>query len=147
MDPAFVRAARGDLVWNALLLLTVFLPLASLTVDVPEYFSAASYLEQALAASSQDAANACLDLQRYSQSGLAALDPHCLRRTAQQRFAQATAELAAMGHRPALVHTACRTHCQEVTLRGTVAVRVFFALSPALTITREATSRARMTAG
>ena len=38
----FVIGRRADMVWSALLFITIFLPLASLSVDVPEYFRVAT---------------------------------------------------------------------------------------------------------
>ena len=147
MPAVWFRDTGGSLIWNAAVILLVFLPLASLTVDVPAYLRVASHLEQALATAAQDAANSCLDLSSFSQSGTAILALPCLQQTAQQRFDQATSSLAAAQHRPTLAQVTCHNACQTVTLQGTVAVRVFFALSPAITLTRSATSRTRMTFG
>lgn len=147
MDPTWMRDTRGNLVWHTVVLLTVFLPLASLTVDIPEYFKAAAHLEQVLAASAQDATNTCLQLEQYSLTGHAALDAACLARVAQQRFALATAGLRAMRHQPVLVSVTCTDSCRTATLRGTVTLHVFFASSPVLVIAREVSSRTRMISG
>ncbi len=144
---AWLWDTRGSLVWNASVILFMFLPLASLTVDIPEYLRVASHLEQALATAAQDAANTCLDLEVFSQSGTVTLNAPCLRRVADQRFRQATAPLAASQHAPILVQVRCQDACQTVTLEGTATLHVFFDLSPAVTLSRTATSRARMTAG
>src|SRR5690606_14330801 len=34
----WLQSSRGDMVWNALVLISVLLPLASLTLDVPRYY-------------------------------------------------------------------------------------------------------------
>lgn len=147
MRPAWYRDTQGSLVWNAVVILAVLLPLASLSVDVPEYFRVASHLEQSLATAAQDAANTCLDLKSFSQSGVATLDLPCLRRVAGQRFDQATVSLADAQHAPSLTQVTCHDACQTVTLQGTTTVHVFFALSPAVTLVRTASSRVRMTSG
>ncbi len=147
MTWVWFKGTGANLIWNAAVILLVFLPLASLTVDVPAYFQVGSQLEQALATAAQDATNSCLDLPSFSQSGTALLELPCLRQTAQQRFDQATSSLAAAQHGPTLTQITCHSACQTVTLQGTAAVRVFFSLSPAITLTRSATSRVRMTSG
>ncbi len=147
MHPAWWRDVRGSLVWNAVVILLVFLPVASLAVDVSAYFRVASHLEQSLATAAQDAANTCLDLATFSQVGTATLDLPCLYRVAGQRFEQVTSSLATDQHVPSLTQVACHNDCQTVTLQGTATLHVFFALSPAVTVTRTVSSRVRMTAG
>lgn len=140
-------SARASLVWNAIVLMTVFLPLSSLVFDVPQYFAAASKLEMALDAAAQGAANDCLQLAEFSRSGLTGLDEGCLHGQALVRFQELTASLTDAGHGTSLTTIECRDNCQTVFLQGTVAVRVFFSLSPEISISRTASSMVRMTAG
>ena len=46
--------------WSALLFTTIVLPLAGLSVDVPEYFRVATQLQGTLDATTQQAVNDCL---------------------------------------------------------------------------------------
>ncbi len=142
-----VSGTRASLVWNAMVLMTVCLPLSSLILDVPQYFAAAAHLEMALDAAAQGAANDCLSLAEFSQSGMARLDAGCIGTQAQRRFQSLTAPLAAAGHVPMMEEAGCQDSCRMVVLRGTVALRVFFALSPAVTIVRTGSAAVRMTAG
>ena len=40
--------SRGDMVWNALIIVTVLLPLSGLAIDVPRYFALRSRLQAAV---------------------------------------------------------------------------------------------------
>ena len=137
----------ANLVWNTMVLMTVLLPLSSLVFDVPQYFAAAANLEMALEAAAQEVANDCLQLAEFSQSGIVRLDAGCIDHQARRRFESLTGPLAASGHVPVLTASACKDSCQTVILRGTTALRVFFSLSPTITIARTGSSQVRMTAG
>ncbi len=143
----WVFGTRASLVWNTMVLMTVLLPLSSLVFDVPQYFAAAANLEMALEAAAQGAANDCLQLAAFSQSGMVRLDADCIGNQARRRFESLTGPLAAAGHVPVLTAAECRDSCQTVALRGTTAIRVFFSLSPKITIARTGSSQVRMTAG
>ncbi len=145
MDP-FVSGTKANLVWNAMVLMTVLLPLSSLVFDVPQYFAAAANLEMALEATAQGAANDCMRLAAFSQSGTSRLDAGCIDLQARRRFETLTKPLTAAGHAPALTASGCQEGCQTVFVRGVAAIHVFFSLSPAITIVRTGSSKVRMTA-
>jgi len=130
-----------------MVLMTVFLPLSSLVFDVPQYFAAAATLEMALEAAAQEAANDCLQLEAFSRRGVARLDADCIGRQAGRRFVSLTGPLAGSGHEPTLTASRCEDSCQTVVLHGAATIRVFFSLSPTITIARTGSSQVRMTAG
>lgn len=143
----FVMGRRADMVWSAVLFITIFLPLASLSVDVPEYFRVATQLQGALDASAQQAVNDCLDLEGFSNTGTAQLKSTCIQQAAGQRFRSETSGLATGGHSPELTSVACSNGCRSLQVQGVVATRVFFSLSPRIRIVRVARSEVRMVHG
>ena len=143
----FITNSKASLVWNTMVLMTVFLPLASLVFDVPQYFAAAANLEMALDAAAQEAANDCLQLLSYSQSGTTSLDSSCVASQARRRFQVLTDPMAAAGHVPNLTMVTCSNACRTLHLQGATTIRVLFSLSPPITIIRSSNSQVRMTAG
>lgn len=143
----FFTGQTGDMVWSALLFITIFLPLASLSVDVPEYFRVATLLQGALDAAAQEAVNDCLDLEGFSNTGTARLKSACIRQAAGQRFRSETSSLATEGHSPVLTSVSCSHGCKSLEVQGTVSTRVFFSLSPQIRILRVARSGVRMVHG
>ena len=135
------------MVWSALLFITIFLPLASLSVDVPEYFRVATLLQGALDAAAQEAVNDCLDLEGFSNTGTARLKSTCIQQTVGQRFRSETSSLATEGHNPSLTSAVCSNGCTTVNVHGVVSTRVFFSLSPRIRIVRAARSDVRMVHG
>ena len=71
MPPSLLLVASGDMVWNALVIVTVLLPLAGLAIDVPRYFALRSRLQIAA-----DAARK----RRARQVDIAALSKHRAKR-------------------------------------------------------------------
>ena len=53
---------EGNMVWHALILITVLIPLASLTIDVPRYYTLRSRLQLAADAAAESASR-CLDFR------------------------------------------------------------------------------------
>ena len=143
----FFTGRAGDMVWSALLFITIFLPLASLSVDVPEYFRVATLLQGALDAAAQEAVNDCLDLEGFSNTGTARLKSACIRQVAGQRFHSETSSLATEGHSPVLTSVSCSQGCKSLEVQGTVSTRVFFSMSPQIRILRAARSDVRMVHG
>ncbi len=143
----FVIGRKADMVWSALLFITIFLPLASLSVDVPEYFRVATLLQGALDASAQQAVNDCLDLEGFSNTGTARLKSACIQQAAGQRFGSETSSLTTGGHSPVLMSVACSNECRSLQVQGVVSTRVFFSLSPRIRIVRTARSDVRMVHG
>ena len=56
------------MVWNALVIVTVFLPLAGLAIDVPRYFALRSRLQIAADAGAEAAARQ-VDIPHYQNTG------------------------------------------------------------------------------
>ena len=140
----FLIGRKADMVWSALLFITIFLPLASLSVDVPEYFRVATLLQGALDAAAQEAVNDCLDLEEFSNSGTARLKATCIRQAAGQRFRSETSSLSVEGHSPVLTSVSCSNGCKSLEVQGVVSTRVFFSMSPQIRIVRAARSDVRM---
>ena len=143
----FIIGCKADMVWSTLLFITIFLPLASLSVDVPEYFRVATLLQGALDAAAQEAVNDCLDLEGFSNTGTARLKSTCIRKAAGQRFRSETSGLSVEGHNPVLTAVACTNGCRSLEVQGVVSTRVFFSLSPQIRIARAAQSDVRMVHG
>ena len=64
----WLRGVSGDMVWNALVVITVVLPLLSFSVDVPRYFILRSALKNA-ADSAAEAAARSVDVRAWRESG------------------------------------------------------------------------------
>ena len=64
---------RGDMVWNALVIVTVLLPLSGLAIDVPRYFALRSRLQAAVDAAAEAAARQ-VDIAHYQNTGETRLD-------------------------------------------------------------------------
>ena len=62
------------MVWNALVIVTVLLPLAGLAIDVPRYFALRSRLQIAADAGAEAAARA-VDIRHYINTGETRLEP------------------------------------------------------------------------
>ena len=70
---SFVVGRKGDMVWNALIIVTVLLPLSGLAIDVPRYFALRSRLQAAVDAAAEAAARQ-VDIAHYQNTGETRLD-------------------------------------------------------------------------
>ncbi len=58
----------GDMVWNALIIVTVLLPLSGLAIDIPRYFALRSRLQGAVDAAAEAAARQ-VDIPHFMNTG------------------------------------------------------------------------------
>ncbi len=91
---------RGDMVWNALIIVTILLPLASLCIDVPRYFILRARLQAACNAASEGAARA-VDIAYFQTTGDTRLDPGQAASNASALFSAGVSSLAGRGYNPA----------------------------------------------
>lgn len=142
----WLRERRGDMVWSAIVIVTVMLPLASLTIDIPRYFRLSGQLSQALEATGQGVVNTCLDMGHFEQSGQVRLVDVCLYYESMALFVLNTQELTGRGYQPRMTDIAYSPSTQRLHLEGEGSLSVFFGLTPALTLRRSVESRVRMVA-
>lgn len=131
------------MIWNALVLVTVMVPLASLTIDVPRYFILRSRLQLAVDAAAEATA-ACIDLPHFQASGEVRLEATCLATTPGDVFNAALGNLRASGYSPSLTAVQVNEVDDWVTVQGQGTTRIFFGMVPGLTVHTQATSRFRM---
>ncbi len=137
---------RGDMVWSAIVIVTVMLPLASLTIDIPRYFRLSGQLSQALETTGQGLVNTCLDMGHFEQSGQVRLVDVCLYYESGALFILNTQDLAWRGYQPLLTNFGYNPSTQRLHVEGEGTLTVFFGLTPAITIRRSVESRVRMVA-
>ena len=89
------------MVWNALVIVAVLLPLAGLTIDVPRAFILRARLQAACNAASEAAARA-IDVPHFRDTGEVRLDTGKALASAQNYFAAGTSSLAGGGYQPAM---------------------------------------------
>ncbi len=117
----------GDMVWNALIIAAVLLPLAGLCIDVPRFFVLRARLQAAANASAEAAARA-IDVPHFRDSGEVRLDRGRAAADAQSYFAAGTRSLAGGGYRPALTGVAVDDGRRTVTVRATGYMQAMFGL-------------------
>lgn len=142
----WLRGRQGDMVWSAVVLVTVMLPLAALTLDIPRYYRLAGQLNQALEAAAQDAALTCMDMAHFEHTGQIRMrDSLCLQVVAEGRFQDNVDEILGRGGMfPQLVAVAYDPARQRVHVEGQAQMDVFFGLTPRITVRRTANSYIRM---
>lgn len=86
----YLRGRAGNVVWWALVIYMVFLPLAALTTDVPRFFTMRTTLLSAASAAGEAAAR-CIDVRHYQNSGETRLDMTCVRAVSRRHFDGVTA--------------------------------------------------------
>lgn len=143
---SWIADSRADMVWSAIVIVTVMLPLASLTIDIPRYFRLSGQLSQALETTGQGLVNTCLDMGHFEQSGQVRLVDVCLYYESGALFILNTQDLAWRGYQPLLTNFGYNPSTQRLHVEGEGTLTVFFGLTPALTIHRSVESRVRMVA-
>ena len=93
----WLSGCRGDMVWNALVIVTVLLPLSGLAIDVPRYFALRSRLQIAADAGAEAAART-VDIRHYINTGETRLEPDRYAGEAAWAFETAVADLRARGY-------------------------------------------------
>ena len=140
---ALASGRRGDMVWNALVIVTVLLPLAGLAIDVPRYFSLRSRLQIAADAGAEAAAQA-VDIRHYINTGETRLEPDRYAREAAWSFDTAVSGLRARGYTANLDGVDLDEGADAVTTRASGTIRLFYNLTPPVTVRVTATSWYRM---
>ena len=142
---AFVRGRRGDLVWNTLILVTVFLPLAGLSLDVPRYFVLRSRLQNATDAATQAAVQQ-VDIPCFQNTGETQLkDTYA--GEAYWAFDTAVASLRSHGYTANLDSLQRDEVADAVTATASGTLRLFYNLIPPVTVRVSTTSQYRITRG
>jgi len=134
---------RGDMVWNALVIVTVLLPLAGLAIDVPRYFALRSRLQIAADAGAEAAARA-VDIRHYINTGETRLEPDRYAGEAAWAFDTAVTGLRARGYTANLDGVDLDEGADAVTTRASGTIRLFYNLIPPVTVRVTATSWYRM---
>ncbi len=139
----FLTGRSGDMVWNALVIVTVLLPLAGLAIDVPRYFALRSRLQIAADAGAEAAARA-VDIRHYINTGETRLEPDRYAGEAAWAFDTAVTGLRARGYTANLDGIDLDEGADAVTTRASGTIRLFYNLIPPVTVRVTATSWYRM---
>ena len=133
----------GDMVWNALVIVTVLLPLSGLAIDVPRYFALRSRLQIAADAGAEAAART-VDIRHYINTGETRLEPDRYAGDAAWAFETAVADLRARGYTATLDGVDLDEAADAVSTRASGTIRLFYNLTPPVTVRVGATSWYRM---
>lgn len=139
----WLKREDGDMVWQTVVLVSVLLPLASLCIDVPRYFTLRSRLQLALDGATQ-AAVQCVDMRHFQNVGETRLLPECVQSESNLVFAQATQDLQSKGYQPALTSIAVDEQLDQVSGKANGTTTLFFGLSPQFAVTVASVSKVRM---
>lgn len=139
----WLRSSHGDMVWNALVLITVLLPLASLTIDVPRYYVLKVRLQLAADATAEMTAQ-CVDFPHFQNTGETRLDSQCWWSQAHNLFAATVQPLESKGYQPRLDQIAVDEQNDIVRVDASGSTRLFFGVTPAVRVQVTAQSKFRM---
>ena len=139
----WVAGRRGDMVWSALVIVTVLLPLAALAIDVPRYFALCSRLQSAADAAAEAAARA-VDVRHYINTGETRLESERYAGEAGWAFETAVTGLRARGYTANLDAVELDEAADAVTTRASGTIRLFYNIAPPVTLHVFATSWYRM---
>ena len=140
---SFVFGRAGDLVWNALVIVTVLLPLSGLAIDAPRYFALRTRLQIAADAGAEAAART-VDIRHYVNTGETRLEPDRYAGEAAWAFETAVADLRARGYTATLEGVDLDEGADAVSTRTSGTIRLFYNLTPPITVHAGATSWYRM---
>ena len=130
---------KGDMVWNALVVVTVMIPLMSLAVDIPRYFILRSTLQNAADAAAEAAAQT-LDASAFINSGDTALWASEAQRSAQRVFYAVAAPLADKGFVIVLDGISIDEANDTVSASAHGDIRYMFGLTPTVTLRAQSRS-------
>jgi len=136
----FLEDLRGDMVWGTIVVATVLLPLASLSIDVPRYYTLRSTLQAATDAAAEGAAR-CIDGPVFENMGEDFLYSSCVQREAASRFYGTAQVLDGKGFSYRFDSVSLSFRSITVTAQGSA--RVFFGILPGFTVHVRSTSRWR----
>ena len=139
----WLRGRRGDMVWNALVIVTVFLPLAGLAIDVPRYFALRSRLQIAADAGAEAAARQ-VDIPHYQNTGETRLNVDTYPGEAHWAFETAVTNLRAHGYTATFDNLSVDEVADAVTVDASGTIRLFYNLLPPVTVHTSATSEYRV---
>ena len=139
----FVLGRTGDMVWNALVIVTVLLPLAGLAIDAPRYFALRSRLQIAADAGAEAAART-VDIRHYINTGETRLEPDRYAGDAAWAFDTAVADLRSRGYTANFDGVAVDEGADAVSVAGSGTIRLFYNLAPPVMLRVAATSWYRM---
>lgn len=143
---SFLTAKAGDMVWSALVITTVLLPLAGLAIDVPRYFALRSRLQIAVDAAAEAAARQ-VDIAHYQNTGETRLNPRTYAGEASWAFDTAVSDLRARGYTADFGGASVDEAADAVSTTASGTIRLFYNLAPPVTVRVGATSWYRMTRG
>ncbi len=136
----FLEDVKGDIVWGTLVVATVLLPLASLAIDVPRYYTLRSTLQTAADAAAEGAAR-CINGPVFENMGEDSLYLSCVRREVVSRFYGTAHTLDGKGFSYRFGSASLDSRSITVTAQGSA--RVFFGILPGFTVHVRSTSRWR----
>ena len=139
----FVFGRAGDMVWNALIIVTVLLPLSGLAIDAPRYFALRTRLQIAADAGAEAAART-VDIRHYINTGETRLEPDRYAGEAAWAFETAVADLRARGYTATLDGVDLDEAADAVSTRASGTIRLFYNLTPPVMVRVSATSWYRM---
>ena len=137
----WMAGKKGNMVWNALVIVTVMIPLMGLTVDIPRYFILRSTLQNAADAAAEAAAQT-LDAGTFINAGDVSLASYAVD-SAYSTFNAVAAPVAAKGYAISLNGVSVDEGANEVVVTASGSLRYLFGLTPEVTISVQATSRFR----
>ena len=140
---AWLNNRQGDMIWSSIVLIAVLLPLAGLTLDVPRYYVLRSRLQLAADAAAEATAQ-CVDVAHFQHTGETRLDDRCRNMEPPFLFNSMMQPLLEKGYRPRLTAVEVDEVADSVTVRAAGDMRLFFAVTPPLTIEVTARSGYRM---
>lgn len=140
---AWLNNRQGDMVWSAVVLTAIILPLASLTLDVPRYYVLRSRLQLAADAAAEATAQ-CVDVAHFQHTGETQLQYWCQWGEPPAVFQPIVQPLLDKGYRPRLTAIEVDEVADTVTVRAAGDTRLFFGLTPPLTLEVSARSGYRM---
>jgi uncharacterized membrane protein len=133
---------RGDMVWSALVIVTVMIPLMGLTLDIPRYFILRSTLQNAADAAAEAAAQTA-DGAAFIHAGDQELLAGSALQYAQRVFTEAAAPLSAKGSHLALDGFSIDESGNRVIVTAHGDIRYLFGLAPRVTLHVRGASRFR----
>ncbi len=131
------------MVWNALVIVAVLLPLAGLTIDVPRVFILRARLQGACNAASEAAART-IDVAHFRDTGDVRLDAGRALTNAQSYFAAGTSSLAGGGYQPVMTGFQIDPGQRAVTIKAVGSMRAIFGLVGDFQVSAASTSWYRM---
>lgn len=137
----WMLSRQGDMVWNALVIVTVMLPLMGLTLDIPRYFILRSTLQSAADAAAEAAAQT-LDAGAFINAGEVSLASYATDSAARVFYAVA-APASDRGYGIALDGVSIDESNDTVAVTAHGALRYLFGLTPEVAIHVQASSRFR----